>query len=446
MFGSSHQSSINNRHSSSDWLYNIQSIPQSTILREVRNPVLAVAGWSAMVAVAHRLLIRSSSLALQSMAIHLQVSGAAHSFLVSALGLLLVFRTNSAYQRFQEGRLIWQEILSVARNLSRMSHLYRKEIGHDRLERMLNLLAAYPYLLRHHIRPGCLCEDSNNLSHIPAHCRLALGERPLELETRHEGDQLQRTTTRSSPRTQSRLQCWVDRRNLPWRLFDARSLPKLARSHNRPLWACDRLGREIMEIPYGPNFTSRERLVLLNHAEKLTNAVGQCERIHQTAVPLNYARHSLRSLTIWLFTLPFCLVKDMGLLTPLVAAVSAWTLFGIYQIGYTIEDPFQGSLRLSILCDSIRRDVLGDSQQLGSSNHDDDDRESAYQLDTETKERSFPVAKIEPHVQAMFSNGTLVDSFEQEDLGTLVNPPAFLVGGPAVVRSGSRSIEVQSRP
>jgi putative membrane protein len=93
--------------------------------------------------------------------------------------------------------------------------------------------------------------------------------------------------------------------------------------------------------------------------EKLTDAVGQCERIHQTAVPLNYARHSLRSLTLWLFTLPFALVKDLGLLTAPVTACIAWLLFGVYQIGYSIEDPFQGTLRLSILCDAIRRDVLG---------------------------------------------------------------------------------------
>jgi hypothetical protein len=38
----------------------------------------------------------------------------------------------------------------------------------------------------------------------------------------------------------------------------------------------------------------------------------------------------------------------------------SWLLFGVYEIGYTIEDPFQGTLRLSILCDGIRRDVLGD--------------------------------------------------------------------------------------
>jgi hypothetical protein len=39
--------------------------------------------------------------------------------------------------------------------------------------------------------------------------------------------------------------------------------------------------------------------------------------------------------------------------------VVAWLLFGVYEIGYYIEDPFLGSLRLSILCDNIRKDILG---------------------------------------------------------------------------------------
>eukprot|EP00567_Pseudictyota_dubia_P009111 CAMPEP_0197462970 /NCGR_PEP_ID=MMETSP1175-20131217/60541_1 /TAXON_ID=1003142 /ORGANISM="Triceratium dubium, Strain CCMP147" /LENGTH=52 /DNA_ID=CAMNT_0042998605 /DNA_START=52 /DNA_END=207 /DNA_ORIENTATION=+ len=39
-------------------------------------------------------------------------------------------------------------------------------------------------------------------------------------------------------------------------------------------------------------------------------------------------------------------------------AVIAWLLLGVYEIGYSIEDPFQGSLRLNILCDAIYRDVM----------------------------------------------------------------------------------------
>ena len=91
---------VNNRHSASDWFYNVRTFLQSEILREVKGPVLAVAGWSAVVSVVHRICLSSSSKPLATVAQHMCVPGTAHSFLVSALGLLLVFRTNSAYQRF----------------------------------------------------------------------------------------------------------------------------------------------------------------------------------------------------------------------------------------------------------------------------------------------------------------------------------------------------------
>jgi hypothetical protein len=90
---------INNRHSASDFLYNVLSLPQSVILREIRFPVLAVAGWSMVVSLVHRCLAMSGP-ASQAMAMKMSIPGTAHSLLVSALGLLLVFRTNSAYQRF----------------------------------------------------------------------------------------------------------------------------------------------------------------------------------------------------------------------------------------------------------------------------------------------------------------------------------------------------------
>ena len=90
-----------NRHSSRDWWYNIRSFPESQVLREVRNPVLAVAAWSLCVSAVYKVCLRASNYKiLQTIATSMSISSTAHSFLVSALGLLLVFRTNSAYQRF----------------------------------------------------------------------------------------------------------------------------------------------------------------------------------------------------------------------------------------------------------------------------------------------------------------------------------------------------------
>lgn len=252
-----------------------------------------------------------------------------------------------------------------------MIQLYSKEVGPEKQRRITNLVAAYPYLLRQHIRPGCLCSTDAN---IPAEHRLLLHEqRYLLHETRHEGqDDNRKGNAQLHELEPLTTECWVDKRALPWSLFLPQSLPAIAHAENRPLWVCDRMAALIAKIPYGPNFTSRERLVLLGMVDKLTNAVGQCERIHQTAVPLNYARHSLRSLTLWLFTLPFALVNDLGLFTAPANAAIAWLFFGVYQIGYSIEDPFQGSLRLSILCDAIRRSVIRQAFEM---------RDSAYQLD-----------------------------------------------------------------
>jgi predicted membrane chloride channel (bestrophin family) len=343
------------RYSASDWWQNIRSLPRSSILRAIQGPILAVVTWSAAVSVAHRLLLLAGWDALAG---SMCISSSPHSLVVSALGLLLVFRTNSAYQRFAEGRIIWEKILSISRNMSRLTMLYEKEIGAARRRRVFRLLAAFPYLLHHHIQPQCLPKSDLEEGEYGLALRRTEPESSMSAD-RFGSKSRERpiASTGTSSSTADSL-CWVDKRSLPWCLFPEGALQRCAYSSNRPLWVCDRLSQEIVAVEYTPNFTSRERLTLLGHIDRLSQYIGECERIHQTAVPLNYARHSLRSLTLWLFTLPFALIKDFGLMTGLVMAATSWLLYGIYQIGYSIEDPFQGSLRLSTLCDTIYRDCM----------------------------------------------------------------------------------------
>lgn len=95
---SSASRNVNNRHSANDWFYNVRSLPKSSVLRDIKNPVSAVFGWATFVSVVHSMLANTPRFV--GLANKLCVSSAAHSFLISSLGLLLVFRTNSAYQRF----------------------------------------------------------------------------------------------------------------------------------------------------------------------------------------------------------------------------------------------------------------------------------------------------------------------------------------------------------
>ena len=353
---------VNNRHAAKDWLHNVASIPKSTVLKDIRNPLLTIFTWSTFISIIHKFLFSHDR--FQHLALKMCIGTQMHSLMISSLGLLLVFRTNSAYQRFVEGRKIWEQILGIARNIDRMVSLYVNEIGEAKAHRMKHYLASFPYLLRHHIRPRCLGCDSDT----PQEYRMRMEEFPYDIvETRHEGDKTNGGIINSDDNPDFSFErrpqyCWVDKRSLPWSLLDDHALSRCANAINRPLWSCNSIADEVISIPYGPNFTSRERLSLLSSVDKLSNAIGQCERIHQTAVPLNYARHSLRSLSLWLFTLPFALVKDLGLLTGPICGITAWLMFGVYQIGHSIEDPFQKTLRLSILCNAIRRDVLGENQ------------------------------------------------------------------------------------
>ena len=248
-----------------------------------------------------------------------------------------------------------------------MVSVYEREVGTKRKQRIQRLLAAFPYLLHHHIQPRCLdhsqCEELKDGPYS-----LLLNEpRPINIGRRK---------SKKTPR-----QCYVDTRALPWCLLPDSVLNKCAQSHNRPLWVADRLGLEFTEIQYVPNWTSRERLDLLKAASKLTESIGHCERIHNTAVPLNYARHALRSLTLWSLTLPFGLIDKLGLLTGPTVGILAWLMFGVYQIGHTIEDPFQGSLKMTDMCNSIYRDVMyGDRNEAGMR------RECAFRKDGEKNE------------------------------------------------------------
>ncbi|KAK1744920.1 bestrophin family protein [Skeletonema marinoi] len=316
------------RYSASDWAHNMLSLPYSTILHEIRSPVGWITAWSTLVSLTYKMCQWNG---MQSLAQKMCLGPTPHSLIASSIGLLLVFRTNSAYQRKQ---------------------------------RIQRLLAAFPYVLQHHIQPRCLdhsqCKELECSPHV-----LVLNE-PRSISISH-------TKKRGGSR-----ECWVDKRALPWCLLPDPVLSKLGNSHNRPLWVTDRLSLEITEIKYDDNFTSRERLELLKHTNTLSKCIGHCERIHQTAVPLNYARHALRSLTMWSFTLPFGVVDKLGLLTGPVVGIVAWLMYGVYEIGHRIEDPFQGSLRLTDLCNAIYRDVMfGDRNQAGMR------RQSAFRKDFE---------------------------------------------------------------
>ena len=309
------------RYAASAWFQILRSLPRSSVLKQTRGPVLASVAWSLVCSWLMRLRIPGGFWLLP------RWSGALpalpHGLTVSVVSLLLVFRTNSAYQKFQEGRVIWERVLSATRNLTRLIQLYPDEFEVERRQRLLQLLSAFPYFLRLHV--------------------MRVQDGPQGAADAPDG--------------------------MPWSLLPSNAVQLCAQSENRPLWICDRMGQEIYGVRYTDNYTNREREKFLKQVAALSESVGECERIQSTYVPLKYARHSLRVLTLWLFTLPMSLLSGGydWWEAAFCQGVAAWMLYGIYQIGFRIEDPFQGSLRMSALCDGVYRSARMDHWQRTSA-------------------------------------------------------------------------------
>jgi putative membrane protein len=78
------------------------------------------------------------------------------------LGLMLVFRTNTAYERFWEGRKAWGSVVNDVRNLARLIWvaIEEKQPG-DREEKIqtLYLLPAFAMAMKQHLRQEPLLDE-----------------------------------------------------------------------------------------------------------------------------------------------------------------------------------------------------------------------------------------------------------------------------------------------
>ena len=225
-----------------------------------------------------------------------------------------------------QARRIWESILNRCRDLARFGALYRDEAGEPRVELLTSLLCAFPRELRAHL----------------------VGE-PYEDGTRASCDQLGHTKPQRSGNGR------LSPPPLPKPIAE-----RLAHVGNRPLYVCKWLANEIKRIPDTETFTSRERLSGFQAVNQLGSYIGACERLLQTPVPLNYARHTSRFLTLWCLTLPISLVDTMGLLVVPVSAFVTWSLFGIQEIGLFIEHCAldNGAVFMDTITELIALDVM----------------------------------------------------------------------------------------
>ncbi|AFZ23419.1 putative membrane protein [Cylindrospermum stagnale PCC 7417] len=224
------------------------------------------------------------------------------------LGLLLVFRTNTAYERFWEGRKSWGSIVNNIRNLARQIWVSVEEVSpEDRYNKIaaLNLLVAFAVATKLHLR----------------------GE-PVDSEIEE--------------------------------LMSPSKYIKLKLMNNPPLEVAFWIG-DYLQQQYNRNCLNSYQLASMQELlNNLVDNLGSCERILKTPIPLAYAIHLKQLLLLYCLLLPFQMVESLGWWTGLIVALVSFTLFGIEAIGLEIENPFGydvNDLPLDTICNTAKRNL-----------------------------------------------------------------------------------------
>ncbi|WP_008314573.1 bestrophin family protein [Leptolyngbya sp. PCC 6406] len=224
------------------------------------------------------------------------------------LGLLLVFRTNTAYERFWEGRKIWGHLINLSRNLAR--HIWvsvdeRVEADRHHKINMLRLLVAFAIALKLHLRSE------------PPNAELAAMMTP---------EQFQNLQAMNHPALQ--VAFWMA----------------------DYLQDCHTQGR----------INTYQLAAMMNLINGMVDAIGGCERILKTPIPLAYSVHLKQLLMLYCLALPFQVVDSMHGWTALIVGLISFAVFGIEEIGIEIENPFghdPNDLPLDLICLTMKRNI-----------------------------------------------------------------------------------------
>lgn len=218
-----------------------------------------------------------------------------HTAFTLVLGLLLVFRTNTAYARWWEARTLWGALVNACRNLAAKSHDLITLSAPIQYE-VRRLVIAFPYALRDHLR------SEGALQSIPG-------------------------------------------------LTDARGEVK-----HIPSFLVGRLYQAFREARRSGQLDGDELRIIDEDLRRLLDICGGCERIYRTRIARSYRVFARQCVFLFLVTLPWGIANDFGFWTLPLTSITAYFMLGLETVAEHVEEPFgydEDDLDLDGLCNTI---------------------------------------------------------------------------------------------
>jgi putative membrane protein len=211
-----------------------------------------------------------------------------HSLLGFAISMLLVFRTNTAYDRWWEGRKLWGSLVNNSRNLAikLATILPAEESGQRSFFR--KIIPAFAFTLHNHLR-----------------------------------------------REQTRIELFEDEEHR--HVFE-----KIDGEKHVPNQVALIMNHHIQKIYREGKITGEQLLFINGELQSFTDICGACERIKNTPIPFSYSVFIKKFIFFYIMTLPFGYVFQLGFYVVPVVAFIFYVLASLEIIAEEIEDPFGG--------------------------------------------------------------------------------------------------------
>lgn len=238
-----------------------------------------------------------------------------------ALGVILGFRNNTAYQRWWEARTLWGSIVNSSRSLARQS-LTMITAANGSPEELEHVAAIQRQIVLHHI------------AYVHA------------------------------------LRCHL-RGQAPWPelkpFLPAEEIASLKAEKNVPLAIQQRIAL-LLRHCYERNWIDSLRWASIDETlTAIMNAQGGAERIKNTPLPVQYDYYPKIAVAIYCLVLPLGMVANLGMFTPIGSAVVGVIFLALDRIGRDLELPFENAIN-DIPLHSISRTIeINLKQQLQDS-------------------------------------------------------------------------------
>lgn len=218
------------------------------------------------------------------------------------LGLLLVFRTNAAYARWWEARILWGGLVNACRNLAAKIITIPVTAPKNEVDHAGQLVIVFAYALRdrlRHVESEDVPPEFNHFVHKPS----AIVKQLYQHFT-------------------------------AWRRAD--------------------------------HVDGMDLRILDAEATKLLEICGGCERILGTRMTRSYRRFARQCIVLFLIMLPWEMAVSMGWWAVPTVSVIAYFMIGLEVVAEQVEEPFghdEDDLDLDGLCATIHRtagEILSD--------------------------------------------------------------------------------------